>query len=256
MRGADLVRRAGSAAWLPLMGGERRARPRARSSTGAGLAEMPGLGGYAHGWPFARRLRGASFLGALAGAASLLSTGCATTIVPPESVERPQAVFVLDHGRHSSLVLPHAQGFVRYAYGDWGWYAEVDTGTVEASRAVLLPTRAGLGRSLSRAPATREGVREGLRVGIQAIHEVPVEADRVSALRAWLEARHRANRGGAKYNAAYDLTFVEYPEPYAFWNNSNHMVADWLERLDCRIEGTALWAWWTVKPVGATAPRR
>lgn len=186
---------------------------------------------------------------ALAGGALLTSSGCATTIVPPESVERPQAVFVLDHGRHSSLVLPHAQGFVRYAYGDWGWYAEVDTGTTEASRAVLWPSRAGLGRSLTEGAATREGLREGLRVGVQAIHEVSVESERVVALRDSLEAYHRANRAGAKYNAVYDLTFVEHPEAYAAWNNSNHKVAEWLRRLGCAIEGSALWAWWKVKTV-------
>ena len=186
---------------------------------------------------------------ALAGGAALLLGACATTIVPPDSVDRPQAVFVLDHGRHSSLVLPHPDGFVRYAYGDWGWYADVETGTTEASRAVLWPSRAGLGRSLVEGSATREGVSDGLRVGVQHLHEVSVETDRVIALRSSLDAFHRANRDSAKYNAVYDLTFVDYPAPYAFWNNSNHMVADWLERLDCRIEGTAIWAWWVVKPV-------
>ena len=194
------------------------------------------------------RKAGLSFFITAIASTVLLLGGCATTIVPPASVDQPESVFVLDHGRHSSLVLPHPDGFVRYAYGDWGWYAEVETGTVEASRAVLLPTRAGLGRSLSSAPATRDGVRKGLRVGIQSVHEVPVETDRVTALRASLEAYHRAHRAGAKHNAVYGLTFVEYPEPYAFWNNSNHKVAEWLRRLDCAIEGSAFWAWWQVTP--------
>ncbi|MCL7744166.1 hypothetical protein LV476_04260 [Guyparkeria hydrothermalis] len=197
-----------------------------------------------------QRLSAPSSFIALASSAVLLSSGCATTIVPPESVDRPQAVLVLDHGRHSSLVLPHAHGFVRYAYGDWGWYAEIDTGTIEASRALLWPSRAGLGRSLTGEPATEQGVREGLRVGIQDIHEVTVDMDRVTALRSSLEAYHRANAAGAKYNAVYDLTFVEHPEPYAFWNNSNHKVAEWLRRLGCAIEGSAVWAWWRVRPVG------
>lgn len=194
-----------------------------------------------------RRLAAPSLFIAVASGVVLLSSGCATTIVPPESVDRPQAVFVLDHGRHSSLVLPHGEGFVRYAYGDWGWYAEVDTGTTEASRAVLWPSRAGLGRSLTSRPATEQDVRSGLRVGIQHIHEVSVEAERVTALRDSLEARHRAKAASAKYNAAYDLTFVEHPEPYAFWNNSNHKVAEWLRRLGCAIEGSAFWAWWRVR---------
>ncbi|MFO7582010.1 hypothetical protein [Guyparkeria sp.] len=184
---------------------------------------------------------------ALAGGAALLLGACTTTIVPPASVERPESVFVLDHGRHSSLVLPHPDGFVRYAYGDWGWYAEVDTGTTEAIRAVLLPSRAGLGRSLKAGPATASGVRAGLKVGIQELHEMQVETDRVDALRSSLEGLYREHHASLKYNAVYDLAFVEYPEPYAFWNNSNHKVAEWLRQLGCAIEGSAFWASWQVK---------
>ncbi|WP_231505744.1 DUF2459 domain-containing protein [Guyparkeria halophila] len=183
---------------------------------------------------------------ALLGGVALLLGGCTTTIVAPASVDRPQSVFVLDHGRHSSLVLPHPQGFVRYAYGDWAWYAEMDTGWMQAIDAVLFPSRAGLGRRQTDRPATREGLREGLRVGIQEIHEVEVDAERVTALRDSLEAHHRENLASVKENPTYDLAFVEYPEPYAFWHNSNHKVADWLRRLGCTIEGTAFWAQWQV----------
>ncbi|WP_322520709.1 hypothetical protein SR882_07885 [Guyparkeria halophila] len=193
---------------------------------------------------------------ALAGGAALLLGGCSTTIVPPASVEQPQAVFVLDHGRHSSLVLPHPDGFVRYAYGDWGWYAEVETGVAEASRAVLLPTRAGLGRSVTGRSATAGEVRAGLKVGIQELHEIQVETARVDALRSSLEGLYQDHFASLKYNAVYDLAFVEHPETYAFWNNSNHKVAEWLRRLGCAIEGSALWAWWKVTGAdGVKAPR-
>lgn len=195
---------------------------------------------------FRRDLRWSASI-ALSTAAVLLLGACTTTIVPPASVDRPESVFVLDHGRHSSLVLPHPDGFVRYAFGDWGWYAEVDTGTTEASRAVLLPSRAGLGRSLKAGPATASGVRASLRVGIQAIHEVQVETDRVATLRSSLEGLHQDNYASRKYNSVYDLAFVEYPESYALWNNSNHKVAEWLRQLGCAIEGSSFWAWWQVK---------
>ncbi len=182
----------------------------------------------------------------LAVTVALLLCACTTTIVPPASLDRPESVFVLDHGRHSSLVLPHPDGFVRYAYGDWGWYAEVETGTTEASRAVLLPSLAGLGRSLTGGAATASEVRAGLRVGIQEIHEVQVETHRVATLRSSLEGLYRDNYPSRKYNSVYDLAFVEHPEPYAFWNNSNHKVAEWLRQLGCAIEGSAFWAWWQV----------
>ncbi|MGM0691731.1 MAG: hypothetical protein ACQES3_09395 [Pseudomonadota bacterium] len=193
-----------------------------------------------------RDLRSSAYV-VLAVTAALLLCACTTTIVPPTSVDRSESVFVLDHGRHSSLVLPHPDGFSRYAYGDWGWYAGVETGTTEASRAVLLPSRAGLGRSQKGGAATASGVRAGLRVGIQEIHEVQVETDRVDSLRSSLDGLYRANYPSRKYNSVYDLAFVEHPEPYAFWNNSNHKVAEWLRQLGCAIEGSAFWASWQVK---------
>ena len=47
-------------------------------------------------------------------------SGCGTTlIVPPDKPRDPAPVFVLDHGRHTSLVLSAANGTLhRYAYGD------------------------------------------------------------------------------------------------------------------------------------------
>ena len=45
-------------------------------------------------------------------------------------------------------------------------------------------------------------------------------------------------------NAAYDLVFVPYPEPYSMFHNSNQVVAGWLEQLGCRVEGTTLLSVW------------
>lgn len=182
-----------------------------------------------------------------AAGAALPFAGCTTTIVPPRSVERPQPVFVLDHGRHTSLVLAQADGLVRYAYGDWGWYAEVRTGAAEATRAVFWPTRAALGRRLLQGNATQAGVRQGVAVAIEQLHELRVEADDADALRASLEGIYRAYYADLKYNAHYDLAFVPHPDPYTFWNNSNRRVGQWLRQLGCTIQGSALWARWKVE---------
>lgn len=76
------------------------------------------------------------------------------------------------------------------------------------------------------------------------------------ALRASLEHLHWENSPSLMYNAIYDLAFVEHPEPYAFWNNSDHVVARWLERLGCVIEGSASWAWWRVGVPEETGAQR
>jgi hypothetical protein len=78
---------------------------------------------------------------------ALCLSGCTTVVVPPARVAEPARVALLDHGRHASLVLKTAEsGMVRYAYGDWDWYAQGTTGAIEGSAAVLWPTRAALGR--------------------------------------------------------------------------------------------------------------
>ncbi len=181
-------------------------------------------------------------------------TACTTTVVPPPSPTEPRPVFILDHGRHTSLVLPHPQGLVRYAYGDWQWYAEVETGPTEATSAVLWPTRAALGRRVMEAPPTAQGVRHALKVGIQHLHTICVPAADADALRSRLDAIFRANLATAKFNAAYDLEFVEHPEPYSACHNSNHVVAEWLQQMGSGVEGSAFWAAWEVEDSGCGEP--
>src|ERR687898_1077107 len=69
-------------------------------------------------------------------AASGIVAACAATFVvaPPPLVPAATRapVAVLDHGQHSSLVIGRPDGrMVRYAYGDWRWYAEGKTGAAE-----------------------------------------------------------------------------------------------------------------------------
>jgi hypothetical protein len=83
-------------------------------------------------------------------------SGCTTTVHPPARVADPAQIGVLDHGRHASLILESSGGdMVRYAYGDWNWFALRQTGPLEASAAVLWPTRAALGRMRLRGPSPR-----------------------------------------------------------------------------------------------------
>src|SRR5688572_25859227 len=77
----------------------------------------------------------------------LFLAGCTTTIVPPSAVAEPARVAVLDHGRHTSLLveLPGEGAMVRYAYGDWRWYALGQTGVLEGI-AALSGNKSALGR--------------------------------------------------------------------------------------------------------------
>lgn len=184
-------------------------------------------------------------LGALA-VGLLVCAGCTTTIIPPPGLADPAPVFVLDHGRHSTVVLPRPGGAVRYAYGDWTWYAQARTGVLAGSSGALVPSQAALGRRLLPGPLSEAGVRANVGVGVEAVHPVEVASARAEALRRDLEAVYRANLPTRHVNTFYHLDFVHHPEPYSASHNSNHKVAAWLRRMGCRVEGTAFWASWRV----------
>ena len=92
-------------------------------------------------------------------AASLLLAGCATVVVAPAAPEDPVPAFLLDHGGHASLVLPAEKGrLVRYAYGDFSWYALGRTGPGTGLAALAGGTPAALGRGELAGPAEARSV--------------------------------------------------------------------------------------------------
>ncbi len=187
-----------------------------------------------------RSLGATPFLGA-----TLLLGACTATLIPPGEVEDPRRAFLLDHGRHTTLVLPRAEGgLVRYAYGDWDYYARNRTGLWQGTRAVLWPTRAGLGRRELAGSATEAGVRRAVAVGIREVIPVSVEADRVAVLRRELDALFRDHGERRHENRRYDLVFVPHPDSYSLASNSNGRVARWLESLGVQVSGWPLWSRW------------
>lgn len=168
-------------------------------------------------------------------------------IVPPPAPADPTPVFLVDHGRHASLVLPIGdQGMVRYAYGDWTYYAQVRTGAGEASTALLWPTRAALGRRAFTGLPGASAVRRHV-LSIQHLHRLIVESDKVERLRARLDSIHAANSDTRILNPRYDLEFVDHPAAYWALHNSNQVVAAWLLELGCQVLGPAFFSDWSVQ---------
>lgn len=174
-------------------------------------------------------------------------SACTNVIIPPPTPPDPHPVFVLDHGHHASLVLPTGHGVVRYAYGDWNYYAREETGVLETSFAVVWPTTAGLGRRELHASATPAEVRQVVQVGIEHLHEVIVDEQAISRLRTHLDEIFHTHRETRLYNASYDLAFVHHPEAYTIVHNSNRVVARWLQALGCRVSGLRLFSRWRVE---------
>ena len=140
--------------------------------------------------------------------------------VPAAEVAAPSQVGVLDHGQHSSLILQISDGMVRYSYGDWQWYALRQTGPIEGTAALFWPSAAALGRKQLPGPFSPAAVTRAFRVAIEHALYVTVDASDVQLLVGRLDRIYEENHAERVDNAAYDLVFVPYPEPYSMFHNS------------------------------------
>ena len=184
----------------------------------------------------------------LAISAIAVVTGCVTTTLhPPGDPEEPRTVFLVDHGRHSSLVVSRSDGdLVRYAYGDWRYYADQDTSLASGAAALLWPTPATLARAQLDGPADVDVLRGQLRVGIQDIYVFEVAGSDADRVMDKLDALHLEGEDAHQYVAAYDMTFAPHPDPYTVLNNSASVLAGWLESMGVEVDGPALVASWRV----------
>lgn len=182
---------------------------------------------------------------ALAVIMPLWLAACATTVFPPQPVADPAQIGILDHGWTASLIMEIPdRGMLRYAYGDWNWYALGQTGPAEASSAMLWPSEAALGRMELPGPFSPTAVSREVRVSIEQALYLIVDARDVRRLVDRLDRIFDENRARSVYNEAPHLVFVPHPEPYSMFHNSNHMVAAWLEQLGCRLDGITLFSNW------------
>jgi len=176
----------------------------------------------------------------------MLLTSCATTIVPPASQDRVD-VFLLDHGRTTSLVLPAPENrIVRYAYGDWNWYALSNTGILDGLRALIGPNQGAFGRQELTGPADAQTIRSRYPPAyIVNLHAIPVDRGRVERLRERLDAQHHAGRAtGIAHTVEFE--FVPDARPYSYFHNSNHVIAQWLRELGCETHGLSFSSEWRV----------
>lgn len=172
--------------------------------------------------------------------------GCVNRVEPPTNLQAPATVFLLDHGRHTSLVVPAAEGgLVRYAYGDWRYYAERKTGPGHGIAALLWSTPGALGRRALPGPATAQAVRAQVPLLITALYEIEVERKRIGVLRAELDG-YFDTADAPLETPEVVLSFVRHPRAYSLRHNSNTAIAGWLKTLGCRVSGPAILARWHI----------
>jgi hypothetical protein len=174
---------------------------------------------------------------------------CTTLITPQAALSDPVEVFVVDHGRTTSLVVPASDGrLLRYAYGDWDWYALGKHGIWHAITALLWPTQGALGRERLEGPATIENVRHQVPHP-EEIHCVPVERARLLAFVRRMEALYDSGRDSEVSNPEIGMSFVHHPQAYTAFQNSNHAVASWLRELGSTTRGLSFGANWRVAAI-------
>jgi hypothetical protein len=173
--------------------------------------------------------------------------GCATVVIPPRDVRDPVSVYLVDYGRHSSLVFPEEENtLVEYAFGEWRWFALDDTGLFAAFRALCWSTTGTLGRRyiVAEDPAGFDAVFAGV-----LLYEVRVEREAVGVLVRHLDDRWEQQEENMVYNAGYDFYFVPDAQGYHVFRNCNPVVAGWLRDLNCQVRGPALLSNWRLRPV-------
>jgi hypothetical protein len=131
---------------------------------------------------------------------------------------------------------------VEYAYGEWRWYAKMQDQWWRAPAVVLWPTQGTLGRWEWRAPGAERQLRNAYDGLI--VLELSAEASLVDALVAELDRDFNRRSGESLRNATYRLDFVPHDRAYWLFNNSNHAVKRWLQRLGFEVRGSGIFAEW------------
>lgn len=174
--------------------------------------------------------------------------GCATRVTPSVEVSDPAVVYLVDYGRHSSLLLPsapassplHRSDLREYSYGDWMYYANSKDSVRDGARAMLWRSQGALGRRdlPGFGPASDEAPIEPAamiqrRLGVERVFPIVVERERAESLLAMLDARFEQGLsvGPAVENSKVELTFVQDEVDYSLARHCNHEVRDWLREL-------------------------
>lgn len=180
-----------------------------------------------------------------------LAQGCAAiTLQAPSEPDEPVTVALLDHGHHSSLVLPTeaADTWLRYSYGDWAFYAERRTNPLLGFAGLFLPTKGALGRQELTGAELASAAEHQLRVPLEEVFSLSVSRERATALREELEGIWQAGYDDRAKSREWDMAFVEHPEAYTLFNNSNRIVARWLQALDIDVSRAPILSNWRVEP--------
>lgn len=170
-----------------------------------------------------------------------------TSVTGPSHPSNPRAVFLIDHGTHSSLVIETPVGeMLRYSYGDLRYYAKRDTSLASGAAALLWPTPATLGRGELQGPISVESLSGQLVVVVEQIYPLEVSGDRADSLIASLDEIYIKGEDELVSVPEYGLNFAPHPQDYFLFSNSSTMIGSWLRELGATVFGWSLTSSWAV----------
>src|SRR5690606_19621142 len=140
--------------------------------------------------------------------------GCAATVTPPTAPAAPRPAWIVDHGQHATLVVVDSGGRpVRYAFGELGRYSDGDFGFFRGMGALLLPAGGHtLGRRVLRGEPTPDNVLADIGVHVENLHCLAVSGEASDRLQRILNLAFEKRISSARYNAGWNLEFVENPQ--------------------------------------------
>jgi len=176
----------------------------------------------------------------------LLLSGCSATVKPPENLVDPVTIYLVDHGRHASLVLPTEDRFTRFSYGDWDYYALRKTGFNNAIPALFWSTTGALGRQTIPA-ADGHPDWQAANLIIEAIY--PIEVEKQASQDLSIKLADTFQQFGEHHYINYQtgMQFVPIDQKYRIDRNSNQRIGQWLEVLGCEVEGILILSNWRIE---------
>jgi hypothetical protein len=176
--------------------------------------------------------------------------GC-VTVHPAEHPNDPVAVYLADYGIHSAVILPTPEmNYVEYCYGDWPFAVENrDFGPIDGPRALFFSFQAGFGRRFEEVnPITGDPVVPKSDPALEKLTRFYAARADVYALVAQLDARYKSDKGPPKTNALNGNVYVMDNEHYSLLHNCNHLTAEMLEKLGCRVDGIVIVNGFSIDP--------
>ncbi len=166
------------------------------------------------------------------------ATGCTMNITQPREVNEPVKVYIADYGRHASLVVPAEKGeMIEFAYGQWDWFALNRNHWWNALYLIMFPAPGTLG--MRHLPGEMSDEELHSELGAETLYTLRVDRAKALTLSNDLQRVFERRSTSLVKNPTSNMDFVRSPVTYSMWmENCNTILAEWLERLDCRVTGS------------------